>query len=108
MEVCSFSRELMLQILSISLQTGIRFLHYPLPAPSSAFLAVCLPYRRKYKAYPVPSIIQQWVRWLLYTGDLRTSRNEECHITFWSELISIFSSFVITILMKLHLRSPYH
>lgn len=49
MKVCSFSRELMLQILSISLQNGIRFLHYPLPAFSSAFLAVCLPYRRKYR-----------------------------------------------------------
>ena len=49
MEVCSFSRELMLQILSISLQNGIRFLHSPLPALPSAFLAVCLPCRGKYR-----------------------------------------------------------
>lgn len=49
MEVCSFLRELMLQILSISLQNGIRFLHSPLPALPSAFLAVCLPCRQKYR-----------------------------------------------------------
>ncbi len=46
MEVCPLSRGMMLllaQSLSISLQDGFRFFHFPLPTPPSAHLAVCFP-----------------------------------------------------------------
>src|SRR3546814_2069696 len=43
------------QPLSAPLQDGIRFLHIPLPAPPTAFLAVCLPRRAAIRAYRVRS-----------------------------------------------------
>jgi hypothetical protein len=43
MEVCSLSREVMFQLLSLSLQEGIRLLHLPLPATPSASLASRFP-----------------------------------------------------------------
>jgi hypothetical protein len=43
MEVCALSRGMILQSLSVSLQDGFRFLHFPLPASLSADLAVGFP-----------------------------------------------------------------
>ena len=39
-EVCPLSREVMLHPLSTPLQDGFRFFRFPLPAISSAYLAV--------------------------------------------------------------------
>jgi hypothetical protein len=43
MEVCLLSHEVMLQPLSPSLQSGLRFFHPPLPALPWAFLTVSFP-----------------------------------------------------------------
>ena len=51
-EVCPLSRGMMLQSLSISLQDGIRFFRFPLPALLSARLAGSFPFREKY-GFPV-------------------------------------------------------
>ena len=51
MEVGPLSRGMMLlwaQSLSISLQDGLRFFHFPLPTPPSAHLAVCFPCWERY------------------------------------------------------------
>ena len=50
-EVCPLSRGVMSQPLSGPLQPGIRFLRHPLPAPSSAFLAVYLPAQKSWQRY---------------------------------------------------------
>ena len=47
-EVCSFSRRVMLQLVSVSLQNGIRFFGYPRPAPLSASLTSRFPRRERY------------------------------------------------------------
>lgn len=48
MEVCSLSREVLLQPLSVSLRDGLRFLHLPVPAPLSAFLTGGFPLQEGY------------------------------------------------------------
>jgi hypothetical protein len=48
MEVCSLSREVLLQPLSVALRDGHRFLHPPVPAPLSAFLTVSFPLQEGY------------------------------------------------------------
>ncbi|TCK95557.1 hypothetical protein B0G74_2183 [Paraburkholderia sp. BL9I2N2] len=50
-EVCPLSREVMSQPLSGPLQPGIRFFRPPIPAPSTAFLAVHLPARLRWRRY---------------------------------------------------------
>jgi hypothetical protein len=50
-EVCPLSRGVMSQPLSGPLQPGVRFLRHPLPAPSSAFLAVYLPAQKNWQRY---------------------------------------------------------
>ncbi|MDE1497525.1 hypothetical protein KKJ25_22200, partial [Xenorhabdus bovienii] len=48
MEVGSLSRQVMFQPVFWLLRPDLRFLHPPLPAPSIAFLTVCLPRRQRY------------------------------------------------------------
>jgi hypothetical protein len=45
MEVCALSRGVMFQLLSTSLQSGIRFFHHPIPTNPSACLTVSFPLR---------------------------------------------------------------
>ena len=47
-EVCPFSRRVMFQLVSVSLQNGIRFFGYPKPAPLSASLTSHFPRRERY------------------------------------------------------------
>jgi hypothetical protein len=53
-EVGPLSRPAMFQPVSFPLQKGVRFLRTPLPAASTAFLAVRLPLPATLRAYPVP------------------------------------------------------
>src|ERR1700754_4129234 len=50
-EVCPLSRGVMSQPLSGPLQPGVRFFRHPIPAPPTAFLAVCLPAKRPWQRY---------------------------------------------------------
>jgi hypothetical protein len=50
-EVCPLSRGVMLQPLSDPLQTGLRFFHPPIPAQSTASLAVRLPAKQDWQPY---------------------------------------------------------
>ena len=52
-EVCSLSRQAMRPV-SPSLQPGVRFFHFPIPALPTAFLTVRLPFLAAIRAYPVP------------------------------------------------------
>lgn len=47
-EVGSLSRRVLFQPVSQRLQPGLRFLHHPIPAPPTAYLAVCLPRGQRY------------------------------------------------------------
>jgi len=53
-EVCPLARGAKFAPLSGSLQTGLRLLHLPLPAPSSVCLTAHLPCSGKIRAYHVP------------------------------------------------------
>ena len=58
-EVCPLSRGVMFQPLSDPLQTGFRFLRHPIPAQSTASLAVRLPVKLRpatIQAYHVPGV----------------------------------------------------
>ncbi len=48
LEVCPLSRGAKVEPLSTPLQSGLRFLQHPLPAPPSAHLAVCFPEGKEY------------------------------------------------------------
>ena len=52
-EVCSLSGKRMFHSLSLSLQQGVRFLPYPLPASSLASFTVCFPKTGRIQAYHV-------------------------------------------------------
>ncbi len=72
-EVCPLSREVMLQPLSFPLQDGIRFLRFPLPAISSAYLAAA--YReRKISGLPCFARVTEWVRSALSAGGVGCPR----------------------------------
>jgi len=71
-EVCPLSRGVMLPVweaqpLSAPLQSGLRFLHLPLPAALSASLTVRLPVGRA-TGLPRSARVPAWGRSLLYTG----------------------------------------
>ena len=103
-EVCfAFARDnvAIAQSLSGSLQTGIRFLHTPLPAPLSARLAACFPLQGEIWVCQVPHEQHWWGRPCLFSDSLlcpcnpRSNRiNRLC--AFWPKPVSIFGLFPIT------------
>lgn len=94
-EVCPLSREVMLQPLSFLLQEGVRFLRFPLPAISSAYLTAA--YReRKISGLPCFARVTEWVRSALSAGGVGCPREghqkaSTRHGAFWLKLVSIFS-----------------
>lgn len=75
------------KLLSIPLQNGIRFFHYPIPASHSAFLAVGLPaYTGEIRAYHVPyEVTYGWVRFCLL--------RRQCYVRVFSEWRRISDCF---------------
>ncbi|RQT50361.1 hypothetical protein DF050_19240 [Burkholderia cepacia] len=75
-EVCPLSREVMSQPLSGPLQPDIRFFRPPIPAQSSASLAVRLPAKQRLatiQAYHVPGMSHDRRRFRLSPGGLTTT-----------------------------------
>jgi len=119
-EFCPLSRGVTLKPLSRPLQPSVRFFHDPLPALSSASLAIGLPphtaAKAALRAYPVPCQQHEQVRSCLSTGgadvDVSHFSNETPgHVPFGSgvlrcdrpALITVFigSSLVLTVLSSL-------
>src|SRR5262245_59898008 len=70
-EVCPLSRGVMLpkvQLVSVLLRNGVRFLPRPLPAPLSTCLAACLPIGSD-TGLPCSVCLPDWVRSSLSAGD---------------------------------------
>jgi len=114
MEVCPLSRGANLEPLSAPLQSGLRFLHHPLPAPSSAYLTAHFPFPGKIRAYHVP---------LTYLSDglgavsppvalhLRERSGEPLILStclFGSSLSAPLACRLSRRLPTVHFRSPYH
>jgi hypothetical protein len=100
-EVCSLSRGVMLQPLSVPLQRGIRFFRLLIPARPTTFLAVSLPRRAAIRAYHVPAPSHDWVRARLFaggtSGDVLLGRTAiSGHIPFWVMPNSSFGMSIVT------------
>ena len=99
MEVGPLSRGVTFKPLSRPLQPGVRFLHHPLPAFPSAFLAIGLPTPwAEIRAYPVPYQQHEQVRSCLSTGgtfvDVPQIRNGTSgHLPFWLGRTPLLSPF---------------
>jgi len=89
-EVCSLSRGMMLQSLSTLLLGDLRFFRYPLPAISSASLAVAY-HRWKISGLPCLEKITEWVRSALFAGGVGVheragTKASTRHFAFWLKL----------------------
>lgn len=92
-EVGPLSRGVTFKPLSSPLQTSVRFLHDPLPAPPTASLAISLPMSETtssaaIRAYPVPRQQHEQRRSCLFTGgahvDVSHLQKETTdHVPFW-------------------------
>lgn len=104
-EVCSLSREMILQSLSPSLQGGIRFFRFPLPTTSLVRLAVSYPWEGRLWVYHVPRTEQNGLGPLsspvaLGVHERPSPSASARYSAFWLKPVSILGLFVVTTFNK--------
>lgn len=87
--------------LSSPLQPGIRLLHDPLPAPSTAFLAVCLPRRRRYgltmfRVWDTRGLGSAFLPTIISVRVSPSGKGVTDRVPFWLKPDSAFGLFLIT------------
>ena len=103
----------MAQLLSVSLQNGLRFVHLLLPASPSACFTTGFPLWESYGFTMFRFYANERVRCLLvrrWLFSLRAGKGEPYApkpLTFWFKPISIFGLLVLTTFIAVHICYPY-